>query len=455
MQQHRVEPTRRVYTVSELTQDLKNLLEEAFPFVWVTGEISNFHAPGSGHFYFTLKDPDAQMNAVMFKGQNRTLRFEPEDGMAVLAMGRLNVYEPRGTYQIIVEYLEPSGIGALQLAFEQLKQRLGDEGLFDERHKKALPYLPQNIGVITSLTGAVIRDILHVLNRRFPNLHVLITPVKVQGAGAAEEIVNAIDILNAQGVVEIIILARGGGSLEDLQPFNTESVARAIFASNIAVVSAIGHETDFTIADFVADVRAPTPSAAAEMVIPEKNGLARRLQEIRNVIEGSVLRRIRLLAQRSSELANRLVPPHRKIADRRMRLDDKQAKLRRALAMMLTQRAEAIRGAKQRVLLSSPKNRTKQLYLMLERNVQALSYSMHYCLSARRNTFRVTVGKLNALNPLAVLERGYSVTRVLPGKTVMKDVSQVRVGQRVMVTVWRGEAVCRVEEKREHVKTNI
>jgi exodeoxyribonuclease VII large subunit len=238
---------QKIYTVSELNANLKAIIEESFPFVWIFGEISNFRIPVSGHFYFTLKDDTSQINAVMFRGQQRNLKFEPEDGMSVTGMGRVSVYEPRGTYQIILEYLEPSGIGALQVAFEKLKMRLGEEGYFDDAFKIPLPFLPNKISVITSPTGAVVHDILKTANRRFPNVPIQIIPVKVQGKGAAEEIVAALELLNAVGDSEVAILARGGGSLEDLQAFNSEQVAKAIFASKIPIVSAVGHETDYTI----------------------------------------------------------------------------------------------------------------------------------------------------------------------------------------------------------------
>ena len=267
---------RKIYSISELNAEIRTLIEESFSFVWIFGEISNFRTPASGHFYFTLKDNASQISAVMFRGQQRHLKFQPEDGMSVTGMGRLGVYEPRGTYQIILEYLEPSGIGALQIAFEKLKGRLAAEGCFEDEFKKPLPFLPKNISIITSPSGAAVHDILKTIDRRFPNLHIQIIPVKVQGYGSAEEIVAALELLNARNEAEVAILARGGGSLEDLQAFNTEPVARAIFASEIPIVSAVGHETDYTISDFVADLRAPTPTAAAELVTPDKSELQRQ-----------------------------------------------------------------------------------------------------------------------------------------------------------------------------------
>ena len=271
-------PTKKIFSVSELSQGIKNLLEREYPDVWVTGEVSNFRAAASGHLYFTLKDATAQLRAVCFRNQARYLKFKPQDGISVIARGHLSVYEARGEYQLYVEYLEPAGLGALQLAFEQLKQKLAAEGLFDTARKKPLPLLPRTIGVVTSPTGAVIRDILRILRRRFRNMNVLIYPVKVQGEGAAEEIVEGVKYFNREQNVDVMIVGRGGGSLEDLWAFNEEVVARAIAASGIPVISAVGHETDFTIADFVADLRAPTPSAAAELVVHRKQDFLTELE---------------------------------------------------------------------------------------------------------------------------------------------------------------------------------
>lgn len=269
----------KIYQVSELTREIRNVLEERFPEVWVEGEISNFRPAGSGHFYFSLKDDQSQIRVVMFRGAQSGLRFRPENGLAVLCYGRLTVYEPRGEYQVIIEHMEPKGIGARELAFEQLKKKLEGEGLFDPSRKRPIPYLPRRVGIVTSPTGAVIRDMIHVLTRRFPNIRVLLNPVVVQGEGAAGEIAQAITEMNERDDVDVLIVGRGGGSIEDLWAFNEEVVARAIGVSRIPVISAVGHETDFTIADFVADLRAPTPSAAAELAVPVKEDLLLMLRE--------------------------------------------------------------------------------------------------------------------------------------------------------------------------------
>jgi len=448
-------PERRIYTVTELTHNIKNFMEEAFPFVWITGEISNFRIPVSGHFYFTIKDSGAQISAVMFRGQNRNLRFQPEDGMAVIAMGRLNVYETKGIYQIIIEYLEPEGVGVLQLAFERLKRELAAEGLFDEKHKLPCPFLPQKIAVVTSPTGAVIRDIINVIDRRFPNMTVEIAPVKVQGEQAAEEIVEAIELLNDRNDADVIVVARGGGSLEDLQAFNSEVVARAIFSSEIPVVSAVGHETDFTIADFTADLRAPTPSAAAELIVPVKNDLLMRTKEIRGALKGAINHRIQLLRERAIQLSRRLVHPNRQIADYRLRLDDVLGRMLRGFSRELAANRDCLRTMKQRLARCSPAIIVEDLNILLKHHRQSLLSEMQFCLESKKSAFRTTVGRLNALNPLAVLERGYSVTRILPGYTVLKDVGQVDVGQRLDVTVSKGAVVCRIERKRENGQADI
>ncbi len=446
---------RRIYTISELTRDIKGLLEEAYPFVWIAGEISNFRTPTSGHFYFTLKDPGAQIGAVMFRGQNRNLRFHPKDGLAVIAMGRVNVYEPRGTYQIIVEYLEPEGIGILQLAFEQLKAKLAAEGLFDEKIKQPLPFLPQKVAVVTSPTGAVIRDILHVIDRRFPGVAVKVAPVKVQGDGSAEEIAQALQSLNERNDSDVIVVARGGGSLEDLQAFNSEVVARAIFSSHIPVVSAVGHETDYTIADFTADVRASTPSSAAELIVPVKSELLRRVMEIRNALKGALVQRLRVFRERITQLSRRLVQPARQVADCRLRLDDVLGRIQRGLSRQSQDSEDRLNTMRERLLRCSPQFMVEDLNASLEYHRRILYSAMQFYLESRKGMLRTTLARLNALSPLAILERGYSVTRALPDYGLVRNVQQVRVGQHVEVAVHRGAMLCRIERKLEDGQTDI
>ncbi|MBW2035893.1 MAG: exodeoxyribonuclease VII large subunit [Deltaproteobacteria bacterium] len=448
-------PERRIYSVSELTRNIKELLEDTYPFLWITGEISNLRMPPSGHLYFTLKDETAQISAVMFHAQNRNLKFRPEDGMAVIAMGRLNVYEAKGIYQVIAEYMEPRGVGILQIAFEQLKIKLQAEGLFDKKYKHPLPFLPQTIAVVTSPTGAVIRDIMNVLDRRFPNLAIEIMPVKVQGEGAASEIADALELLNERGCADVIVLARGGGSLEDLHAFNSEVVARAIFSSKIPVVSAIGHETDFTIADFTADVRAPTPSAAAEIIVPVKEELSRRIGSTRNALKSKIFQRIQLLRERTEQFSTRLVHSGRRIADYRLRLDDTLARIVRATSRQFHEKKIHLGAVQKRLALSNPDLQIKDLKVSLESRCKNLRSAMQFFVEARKGRLRTSAGRLSSLNPLDILRRGYSVTRTLPDYVIVKDVKQTKVGGRVEVTVSKGAMVCRIERKKRDGQTNI
>ena len=313
----------QIYTVSALTREVRDRLETYFSLVWVSGEISNLRQPLSGHYYFTLKDAGAQLRSVLFKGSHQHLRTKPQEGSQFLCRGRLTVYEPRGEYQLVVDYLEPLGQGALAQAFEVLKTRLNAEGLFAQELKKPLPFLPRKIALVTSPTGAAVRDFLRLLRQRFPNVEVLIYPVRVQGAEAAGEIAAALDDLGAYPGVEVIVLARGGGSLEDLWPFNEEVVARAIHRCPTPVVSAVGHEVDFTIADFVADRRAPTPSAAVELVVPDKAELNRRLARLGATLAGTLARRRDMARQHLYLMARRLPDMRRSLVDLRLKVDDK------------------------------------------------------------------------------------------------------------------------------------
>ena len=318
---------RLIYTVSELTAKLKTHLKLFFPNIWVEGEISNLRIPSSGHYYFTLKDSQSQIRGVMFRSQQRILPFVPEDGMRVICRGRVNVYEPRGEYQLLVETLEPKGKGALQLAFEQLKKKLQAEGFFNEERKRPIPTLPGRIAIITSPTGAALRDILKILNRRFSNLEILIVPVKVQGDEAPGEIARALTIVNMQHAADVIIVARGGGSLEDLWAFNTELVARAIFTSAIPVISAVGHEIDFTIADFVADLRAPTPSAAAELVVRDKQELQQMLSHYSIRLKNTLRNCLEQNRSTIGYLSRHLIDPAKRIINYQIQCDDLHLRL--------------------------------------------------------------------------------------------------------------------------------
>jgi exodeoxyribonuclease VII large subunit len=385
---------------------------------------------------------------VIFKQQCRYLRFDLEDGQQVICWGRVGLYEKRGEYQIIADYIEPRGIGSLQLAFEQLKGRLAAEGLFDEARKRTLPLVPRRIGIVTSPTGAVIRDMVHILRRRFENIEVLLYPAKVQGEGAAVEIARGIEYLGAKGAVDVIIVGRGGGSLEDLWAFNEEIVARAIFASPIPVISAVGHETDFTIADFVADARASTPSSAAEIVVPQKRDLTR-------ILEGLTMRMARVMDQvvlgsreRVQGAQNRIKDPQRKIDELRLRLDEYWGRL--AQAIMRTWRENRERqGRVLRLLVTqAPGNRIQSLRMVLDQARRGLDGGMVNLLAAKQAIWEKEVARLDAMSPLAIMQRGYSITRRLPDGLILRDADHVEINKEVAVRLSRGELVCRVEQKR-------
>jgi exodeoxyribonuclease VII large subunit len=450
-----METTPKVYTISALNVDIKLLLEEQFPFVWIIGEISNFRIPASGHFYFTLKDQSSQLNAVMFRGQQRNLKFEPEDGMNITGMGRLSVYEPRGTYQIILEYMEPAGVGALQIAYEKLKARLAEEGLFDEKHKKSIPFLPQKIALITSPSGAVVHDMLNIINRRFRNVHLQIFPVKVQGDGAADEIVDALELLNQTTDVDVAIVARGGGSLEDLQTFNAERVVRSVFESRIPVISAVGHETDYTITDFVADLRAPTPSAAAELAVPVKNELLRMVNDSFVALEYRVCNLIERYRRNLTDFAKRLVDPKKQIQDWRLRLDDFASRLSRNFIMLLDRKNEQHKWWLDRLVAHSPAAQVHNINLIIEQNIYKLlkTYSKEFENKTAR--LRELNARLETLSPIAILERGYSITRTIPDSKVVLDPRMVSINQDLEVMVAKGTLTCRVKGKSENGPKNI
>jgi exodeoxyribonuclease VII large subunit len=389
-----------ILTVTQLTFQIKTFLEESFPELWVEGEISNLSIPQSGHAYFTLKDEHAQVRAVMFRSSLRFLKFTLQHGVQVLCRGRLSVYDPRGEYQLILDYIEPKGVGALQLAYEQLKARLEKEGLFDRERKKPLPLLPRRIGIITSPTGAAVRDVLRVIKRRHPRMHILLYPVPVQGKEASPAIVEAIQYFNRLKNVDVIIIGRGGGSLEDLWAFNEEVVARAIYASRIPIISAVGHETDYTISDFVADLRAPTPSAAAELVVESEERLRETVHALESRLIGRMEQRIELL----------------------------RASLR-----------ENIR------LLGDPRRRLEQVEQRLDELVHRLALGLRQHVRRDRAQLASLTAGLVHLNPLGILSRGYSITRKLPERTILKDAAAVAPGDLISTRLHVGEVVSRVE----------
>ncbi|MGA9594212.1 MAG: exodeoxyribonuclease VII large subunit [Candidatus Acidiferrales bacterium] len=487
-------PERKVWKVSELTSRIGHLLEGSFPDVWIEGEVSNFHSAQSGHLYFTLKDARAQIRCVCFRDNVRGLKFRPEDGLHVTVRGSLGVYEPRGEYQVYVSVIEPVGLGALQLAFEQLKKRLADEGLFDQARKKALPMLPRRIGVITSPTGAAIRDILRVLQRRFANVHVLIYPVKVQGDGAAAEIVAGLRHFNAARSVDVLILARGGGSLEDLWAFNEEILARAIAASPIPIITGVGHETDFTIADFVADLRAPTPSAAAELVVRSRQEfdrliaesqrrlmqqmkylLSERRHRLRDLQSHRAFRQPELLLRRRRQQVDDLssslaVGLRLRLAAVRQRLTRSESQLagfdlrRRAevLRRRIAQQQAALVAALDRVLARRRRRfdflqvsfaavdlraRISGFRRALEQRAAELHVRMDRLLVARRRLLQSAALQLDERSPLRILDRGYAIAYDASG-IVLRSPDRVSPGDDISVRLARGALDATVRNKR-------
>jgi len=444
------EGDRLVYTVSELTLRLKVALEEAFPAVWVEGEISNLRTPGSGHSYFTLKDEGAQLSAVLFRGRGRRVRFDLEDGMQVLVFGGLDVYAARGQYQLVVEMMEPKGLGALQLAFEQLKRKLEAEGLFDEGRKRPLPAFPRVIGVVTSPTGAAIRDILNIIGRRFGDLHILIAPVRVQGDGAPGEIIQALLNLQAVAELDVIIVGRGGGSIEDLWAFNDEGVARAIVACCVPVISAVGHETDFTIADFVADLRAPTPSGAAELVVREKLAVVEALVDLYARLKQAITAEVAAYRERVEYLGRRrvLTDPARALRDLHRRLDELQGRLRLGLRSSQRQVRHRVALATGALRSRNPLARITGGAALLAQLRGRLIASAAHSVKVSRSRFAESVGRLESLSPLGVLARGYSLTRLSSG-AVVRDAGQVAVGDPLEILLHQGALGARVTDVKE------
>ncbi len=438
----------RVYSVGELTREIKAVLEGRFQSVLVKGEVSNLRASGAGHIYFTLKDAEATLAAVLFRNEAHRLKFQPRNGQSLVARGHLDVYEPKGEYQLVCDTVEPVGAGALQIAFEQLKEKLAAEGLFDPRRKRKLPYLPRRIAVVTSPGGAAVHDFLRVLHRRFPNLPVLIVPVRVQGDAAAGEIARGITRASKQRKVEVVVVARGGGSLEDLWAFNEEVVARALAACSVPTVSAVGHEVDFTIADFVADVRAPTPTAAAELIAREKTELLADLAQRRARLSRALRAQLERKRAALDKSRSRIADPRRLLADRRLRLDRLQQRLEDLWRQQLAQRASRVQKLRERLQAQHPREKLHRLHREVSRLTEKLAALVRRALTARRHRFEGLAGRLDALSPLRVLARGYSVTFDQRGHAV-KSAGDVRPGEQVRVRLHEGELSAQVVATRK------
>lgn len=408
------------------------------------GELSNLRAPGSGHVYCTLKDKTSQIRAVLFRPSAVRLRFALQEGLQVIVRGRLTVYEPRGEYQIVLDTVEPKGIGALQLAFEQLKARLAAEGLFDQDRKKPIPAFPRTVGVVTSLTGAAIRDILAVLRRRWPTLHILIVPVQVQGEGAGRQIAGALTALNDLGTVDVIIVGRGGGSLEDLWSFNEEIVVRAIAASRVPVVSAVGHEIDVTLADFVADLRAPTPSAAAEAVVPVLAEIVERLRELKVRLGQVMLRHCAFERQRLDAGIRGVTDVRFRIQETMQRTDEMVGQLREMVQELLTTWRERVHGVQRDLSSLNPILAIKQGLATVPQLSKRLEGQMGVVLAQHRHRIHATLAQVNTLSPLAILGRGYSILQTVPAGQILRRANDVEIGQELEAQLASGRLGCMV-----------
>jgi exodeoxyribonuclease VII large subunit len=433
-----LEPERRIYTVAELNSAIRAALDERFQDIWVSGEISGLKAAASGHYYFTLKESDAQVKCVAFRSAHRYWKFKPRDGLAMLARGRIDVYEARGEYQLLVETLEPQGLGALQLAFEQLKKKLAAEGLFDAQRKRPLPRFPRRIGIVTSPRGAVLADMLQIMARRFPGLHIRVFPALVQGEGSVEEVCRGIQYFSRSKWAELVIVGRGGGSLEDLWTFNEEAVARAIVACAVPVVSAVGHETDVTIADFAADLRAPTPSAAAEMAVPTRDDLLDRVAAARAKAAQALRYRLamleRRLRQQGIERAMGLL--HRRIGRGQQRIDELGYRMRESLRTSLDARERTRRRLEARLARFDTRPRLAAGRRRMEALHAAAVETVRRRLARRRAAWEQLAAGLAQLSPLLVLERGYAIVSTASG--ILKDAAAAPPESSIHVRLTRG-----------------
>lgn len=437
---------KSVYSVSQLNREARTLLEKHFPQVWIEGEISNFSRPASGHWYFTLKDEQAQVRCAMFRARNQALALRPKDGMRVLVRAQISLFEGRGEFQLLVEYMEESGEGALQRAFEALKRKLQAEGLFDSERKRPIPVWPQRVGVITSGSGAAIRDILSTLQRRWPALPVCVYPVPVQGAEAAPAIIAALQTAGARATEDVLILARGGGSMEDLWAFNDEALVRAICACPIPIISGVGHEVDFTLSDFAADLRAPTPTAAAELVSPQIQEWRPRVRELERRLVQHMQRRLSNHGQMVDMLQQRLLHPGKRIEHMRERVDGLRQRLLLQMMRSLEQKQLLRQRTADGLLRCNPVAR--RLPLLRQRLAQQeakLLQQGKLQVSQRQEILYQQLRQLNLVSPLNVIERGYAIVSSTQGK-IIQDSRQTRPGQAVRVRLARGELRCRVEE---------
>jgi exodeoxyribonuclease VII large subunit len=440
-------PERKVFSVSELNGAIRAILDAEFQDIFVAGEISGLKLAASGHYYFTLKERDAQVRCVAFRSAHRYWKFKPQDGLAVLARGRIDVYEARGEYQFLVEFLEPQGLGALQLAFEQLKKKLAAEGLFDPARKRPLPRFPRRIGIVTSPRGAAIADMVHILSRRFPGVHVRLYPALVQGEGSVEEVVRGIEYFSRTKWPDVLIVGRGGGSLEDLWTFNEEAVARAIAECAVPVVSAVGHETDVTIADFVADLRAPTPSAAAELVVPNRDDLLDRIAAARAKATQGLRYRLAMLERRLRQqgIDRALSVLHRRVGRHLQRIDEQEYRMREHIRVAIDTRERARRGLESRIRNFDVRPRLAADRRRMDTAHGTIVELVRTRVALRRSRWEQARAKLEQLSPLRILDRGYAIVSNESG--IVKDVDAAPAGSAIRVRLAKGELGARVEGK--------
>jgi exodeoxyribonuclease VII large subunit len=436
---------RQIFSVSELNRSVRHLLETQLPMLWVEGEISNFARPGSGHWYLTLKDGQAQVRCAMFRNSNMRVNFKPANGTQVLVRGRVGLYEGRGEYQLVIEHMEEAGFGALQRQFDELKQKLAIEGLFDAAHKKPMPDSINHIGVVTSPTGAAVKDIISVLKRRFPAIKISIFPTAVQGEPAAGQIVEAIETAQKYSSCDALIVGRGGGSLEDLWPFNEESVARAIFASHIPIISAVGHEIDFTIADFVADLRAATPSAAAEQISPDGEDMLNQFAGYELLLAEAMARKTHLLKQQVSNLHKRLQHPGRKLQEQAQHLDHLDIRLRRAINSKLQHQRYQMDSVQDKLSRVHPADGIVTRQQLVAEYLKRMSRGIAQQLETKKNKTAQAMHLLDTVSPLKTLGRGYSIIRDNQG-AVVKTVAGVNTGDNLKSQMADGEIYFTVDK---------
>ena len=437
---------RTILNVSELNSEVSLLLNRGFPLLWVEGEISNFSRPASGHMYFSLKDSKAQIRCAMFRNKNIRLDLTPENGMKILVRGRVGLYEPRGEFQLIVDHMEEAGFGLLQRQFEELKAKLSAKGWFDEDSKKALPQFPQKIGIISSPTGAALQDILNVLKRRCPQIPVLIYPATVQGDKAALQLESAVRQANIRKDCDVLVLTRGGGSIEDLAAFNDENLAQALYESNIPIVTGIGHEIDFTIADFIADMRAPTPSAAAELVAPDNQHLSNNINQLQKKLISVISSKLKQKIEAQRWLAKRLdqQKPSYQLQQQSQRLDELDARLKQRMQQLLNSKRLAAQALQKQLNTNSPKRLLESKQQKLRQKLTLLHQSIQKNITAKQATLAVQIAKLNSISPLKTLERGYTIVRDEKETQIINSVKQLKVGEKINTKMKDGAVISEI-----------